>query len=324
MTTGQTFMALLDLGLTFAPFVGGEAGLADAGAGVDTAAGADAAAAADESSLTDVCACLCSFDPSTPVLMADGTTKPIGKITAGDEVEAADPATGKDAGSRAVQHTWINHDTDLLDVTVEDGHGHRNTLHTTANHPFYDDTTKTFVRADHLAPGHRLASTAGYRPIVLAVALVAGAADRDNLTVEQLHTYYVVAGDTPVLVHNASGDPIPLPDPGPGRMYLWRGVTANELTDISANRAWNSPQGIKYFSFTEQGASEYSRRAYAAYPQEGPYTMIRTSVKISDLPEAARMAYTADVVDGGVALNNDELKILGRPSIMTGMTVGCG
>ncbi|WP_203794883.1 hypothetical protein, partial [Actinoplanes derwentensis] len=72
------------------------------------------------------------------------------------------------------------------------------------------------------------------------------------------------------------------------------------------------------------GAAEYARRAYAAYPEEGAYTMIRTSVKVADLPEAARMTYTADVIDGGVALNNDELKILGRPSIMTSMSTGLG
>jgi len=50
--------------------------------------------------------------------------------------------------------------------------------------------------------------------------------------------------------------------------------------------------------------------------------MIRTTVKVADLPEGAHMAYTADVIDGGVALNNSELKILGRPSIMTGMSCG--
>lgn len=30
-----------------------------------------------------------------------------------------------------------------------------------------------------------------------------------NLTVDGLHTYYVLAGDTPVLVHNEGGVPVP-------------------------------------------------------------------------------------------------------------------
>jgi hypothetical protein len=32
-----------------------------------------------------------SFTPATPVLLANGKSKPIGKIKAGDKVEAADP-----------------------------------------------------------------------------------------------------------------------------------------------------------------------------------------------------------------------------------------
>ena len=140
----------------------------------------------------------CSFDPSTGVLMADGTIKPIGKISAGDMVESADPTTGKDAGGRSVRHLWVNHDTDLLDVTVDDGNG-RTTVHTTADHPFYDDTTKAFVRADHLVPGDRLASTAGHRATVAAITPTPGVADRYNLTVTELHTYYVVAGGVPIL-----------------------------------------------------------------------------------------------------------------------------
>lgn len=146
----------------------------------------------------------CSFDPATPVLMADGGTKPIGRIRVGDRVEAADPATGKEAGGRTVRHVWINHDTDLLDVTVKDGTGRPAVLHTTANHPFFDRTAGAFVRADHLAVGDRLGGVGASVPVVLGVRATPGAADRDNLTVEQLHTYYVVAGDTPVLVHNTT------------------------------------------------------------------------------------------------------------------------
>jgi len=52
--------------------------------------------------------------------------------------------------------------------------------------------------------------------------------------------------------------------------------------------------------------------------------MIRTKVELADLPEGARMTYTADVIDGGVALNDEELKILGRPSIMPSMSIDVG
>ncbi|WP_370128157.1 polymorphic toxin-type HINT domain-containing protein [Streptacidiphilus sp. EB103A] len=147
----------------------------------------------------------CSFAPTTPVLLAGGTQKAIGKIKAGDTVESADPGTGKDVGGRTVQHVWINHDNDLLDVTVNTGNGHPSVIHTTANHPFWDDTTRTWTRADHLKAGDKLASTTGHHPTVLNVKTTPGAANRWNLTVAQLHTYYVLAGNMPVLVHNTCG-----------------------------------------------------------------------------------------------------------------------
>ncbi|WP_037571481.1 polymorphic toxin-type HINT domain-containing protein [Phaeacidiphilus oryzae] len=147
----------------------------------------------------------CSFAPTTPVLMADGKKKPIGKIKPGDKVEAADPDTGKDTGGRAVEHVWINHDHDLLNLTLKTGQGHIATLKTTANHPFYDQTAHTWIAAGKLTPGHHLATTAGHAASVLAVTSTRGTADRDNLTVQQLHTYYVVAGGTPILVHNSNG-----------------------------------------------------------------------------------------------------------------------
>jgi RHS repeat-associated protein len=145
----------------------------------------------------------CSFAPTTPVLLANGKTKPIGKLKVGDKVESANPNTGKEEGARTVQHIWINHDTDLLDVTVSTGHGHAAVLHTTSNHPFWDDTTHTWVAAGKLHLGDRLASTGGQHPVVAALKVTPGAANRWNLTVQQLHTYYVLAGTTPILVHNS-------------------------------------------------------------------------------------------------------------------------
>ena len=88
----------------------------------------------------------CSFSPTTPVLLADGKTKPIAELVVGDKVESANPSTGKEEGGRTVQHIWINHDTDLLDVTVNIGHGRTAVLHTTSNHPFWDNTTPQMGR----------------------------------------------------------------------------------------------------------------------------------------------------------------------------------
>ncbi|MFC4885494.1 polymorphic toxin-type HINT domain-containing protein [Streptomyces beijiangensis] len=145
----------------------------------------------------------CSFSPETPVLMAMGKTKPIGKIEVGDEVEAADPATGKHQGTRTVQATWTNHDDDLIDLTINTGHGSTAIVHTTSKHPFWDDSAHKWIPAGRLTPGHALNTPGNGHASVVSTHVTPGSANRWNVTVEQLHTYYVLAGETPVLVHNA-------------------------------------------------------------------------------------------------------------------------
>ncbi|MEU6505504.1 polymorphic toxin-type HINT domain-containing protein [Streptomyces sp. NPDC046942] len=146
--------------------------------------------------------CKLSFSPSTRVLMAHGKTQAIAKIKPGDKVEAGDPKTGKHQGPRTVRHVWINHDQDLVDVTIQTGPHHIDVVHTTSKHPFWDDTLHSWIRAGHLKPGHNLETATDHHARILAVRTRPGAADMYNLTVQQLHTYYVEAGDTPILVHN--------------------------------------------------------------------------------------------------------------------------
>ncbi|MFF4724702.1 polymorphic toxin-type HINT domain-containing protein [Streptomyces mirabilis] len=148
----------------------------------------------------------CSFSPDTPVLMAKGKTKPIGQIKTGDKVEAADPKTGKHQGAHSVTATWVHRDHDLVDVTVRTPDGHTATLHTTSRHPFWDRTTHSWVPAGKLNGGDALNTEDNYRVQVVRLQKTPGTADRYNLTVARLHTYYVLAGSTPILVHNTCGE----------------------------------------------------------------------------------------------------------------------
>ncbi|MGW7611811.1 polymorphic toxin-type HINT domain-containing protein [Streptomyces sp. NPDC054766] len=145
---------------------------------------------------------LCSFTPTTKVLMKNGHTKAIGKIKPGEEVEAADPETGRHKGPRKVTARLVHRDDDLVNLKVRDAKGRTETIHATANHPFWDDTVHVWIQAGALVQGHALATADGDRVTVTGVTAVPGAADMYNLTVEELHTYYVLAGATPVLVHN--------------------------------------------------------------------------------------------------------------------------
>ncbi|QGN49764.1 hypothetical protein GKC29_24995 [Micromonospora sp. WMMC415] len=174
------------------------------------------------------CATQHSFDPDTRVLMADGTTRAISDVTIGDEVRATDPQTGHD-GARQVTLLHANRDLDLTDVTVSDqpadtavdsnpvneGNGDRSTrgptttvLKTTAHHPFWDATTGTWVDAAELVAGEStLVGHDGQIQYVTAVRNFTGSKVMRDLTVDDIHTYYVLAGDEPVLVHNNNCGP---------------------------------------------------------------------------------------------------------------------
>ncbi|MGW1961973.1 polymorphic toxin-type HINT domain-containing protein [Streptomyces sp. NPDC001935] len=146
---------------------------------------------------------ICSFSPDTRVLMKNGRTKAIGKIKPGDKVEAANPKTGKYRGLRTVTARLVHHDSDLVDLKIRRSDGKTFTLHTTSGHPFWDDTAHNWISAGSLTPGHGLNTWRDQHVRLVSITERPGAADMYNLTVGQLHTYYVLAGNASVLVHNS-------------------------------------------------------------------------------------------------------------------------
>ncbi len=147
-----------------------------------------------------------SFVPGTPVLMADGSSAPIEDLEVGDVVWAADPETGK-VGARPVTAT-ITGDGEkvLVDITVDaDGDGEADgSVTATDQHPFWVDNEREWFDAIELEKGDHLLAPDGARVTVLAVAAYGAVATVHNLTVDDIHTYYVDTGQTNVLAHNCS------------------------------------------------------------------------------------------------------------------------
>ncbi|WP_035302876.1 LamG domain-containing protein [Actinokineospora inagensis] len=146
-----------------------------------------------------------SFDGATRVLMAGGLTKPIKDIHVGDRVVAADPGTGEQ-GEHTVTALHVNNDLDLADVTVRGSDGAEAVVHTTAGHQFWDATTHTWQDAVDLATGDDLATADGSKTVVTGVTTHTGPRTSYDLTVDVVHTYYVLAGLVPVLGHNCGSD----------------------------------------------------------------------------------------------------------------------
>jgi RHS repeat-associated protein len=210
-----------------------------------------------------------SFTEDTPVLMADGSTKPISQVHDGDRVLSTDPTTGRTSPEKVTDTILGQGTKHLVELTVAAagvagvaaaasasasasagpvaaatgqrspgvvtgpaGDGQRTgTLVATDNHPFWVANAHEWRIAADLRLGDLLRTSAGTYVQVTAVKKWTATDQRvRNLTVDTLHTFYVLAGSTPILVHNA------------GACYQW--AKPNAPTHVlGPGQAWHPSQG---------------------------------------------------------------------------------
>ncbi|MFI8075131.1 ricin-type beta-trefoil lectin domain protein [Streptomyces sp. NPDC086033] len=166
-----------------------------------------------------------SFPAGTQVLMADGSHKAIDAITEGDRLLATDPKTGATLPA-PVTATFSHRAGELVELTVADG----GRLLTTPGHRIYVQGSGWTTVAD-LRAGDRLRTRDGASDVVTGLRTVAAPRTVWDLTVAELHTFYVLAGATPVLVHNCDGT---LPD------ALYDEIEARYGTDIADGVDYNA------------------------------------------------------------------------------------
>ncbi|WP_306371024.1 RHS repeat-associated core domain-containing protein [Nocardiopsis sp. CC223A] len=170
--------------------------------------------------------CQNSFVEGTLVLLSDGSTKPIEDIEVGENVFAADPETGEE-GARTVVATIIGEGfKTLVEITVDtstqvnadtldegalpDGPSRPgplilgDTIVSTDGHPFWVPLLGEWVDAVDLVPGMWFLSSEETLVQVVDTQTWSEVEKVYNLTVQGLHTYYVIAGETALLTHNAS------------------------------------------------------------------------------------------------------------------------
>jgi hypothetical protein len=141
--------------------------------------------------------CLNSFTGDTPVLMADGSTKPIKNVRLGARVMATDPITGERGPRRVLD--LIRHSGQHTMVAVRLGDG--STIDATDHHLFWVANRGAWVDAIDLRSGDQVETADGGLLVVESIGVRVEDLRAFNLTVNDLHTYY--AGDDEVLVHNA-------------------------------------------------------------------------------------------------------------------------
>ncbi|WP_103529662.1 polymorphic toxin-type HINT domain-containing protein [Streptomyces sp. SM12] len=132
--------------------------------------------------------------------MADGSTKPIEQVAVGDEVLAADPETGQIGPRTVTAEITGAGEKNLVAVTIGEA-----TITATDEHPFWSPESGEWTHATDLKPGQLLELPDRTHAPVTTLHRWTQPSTVHNLTIEGLHTYYVLAGETPVLVHNSNG-----------------------------------------------------------------------------------------------------------------------
>ncbi|MEO3777023.1 RHS repeat-associated core domain-containing protein [Micromonospora sp. B11E3] len=207
----------------------------------------------------DVDAGCMSFSGDTEVLMADGSTKPLDEIEVGDEVMASDPETGEQ-GPRRVTHVWAHWD-ELIDLEIGG-----TLLTTTEDHPFWNHTDREWQQAQELdrgdlvtGPDGHFFAVGGLRPASIQTALAF------NLTVGGIHTYYVMAGDAPVLVHNTDG---------PSPNLIQRGV--QQILDGTLQQRTNPDGSLDFYQGGNNRKTQWwaGAKIYAPDPNNNAYRIL--------------------------------------------------
>ncbi|MER6401755.1 polymorphic toxin-type HINT domain-containing protein [Kitasatospora sp. NPDC001603] len=272
----------------------------------------DAARAARIRRIANDCLKPNSFPAGTRVLMADGTTLPIERIRVGDQVRATDPETGETGGRRIDATIYTPDDREFTDLTIAASDGTAGTLTATDHHPFWVENDRKWVDAGELNGGDTLRTSDG------KTADVTEAKDRTaleaayNLTVQDLHTYYVLAGATPILVHNSNGC---------GTGTVWDGIKATQPNyagselprsfELAAgeNRVWVHPNATEHIDEYLSGMAQ--RGATKAQID------MATQAKLSSLQAAV-----AEAGKGGFPL--DKMVNIGGWELMFGAPRGIG
>jgi RHS repeat-associated protein len=143
-----------------------------------------------------------SFTGDTPVLMADGTYKAIEDIKVGDKVYAADPKTGERGAREVTALIRGSGSKELVDITVLSKDGEPGSFTATSGHPVWLPEQGIWVDAGDLEAGQRVLTDDGTKVTITKTRHRTENTTVYNLTVDDLHTYHVLAGQTPVLVHN--------------------------------------------------------------------------------------------------------------------------
>ncbi|MGW5283434.1 ricin-type beta-trefoil lectin domain protein [Streptomyces collinus] len=278
-----------------------------------------------------------SFPGATEVLMADGSHRPISQVGVGDLVRSMNPATGQ-LRTREVTDTFKHDTRRLVDITVAGG----GKLTSTAGHRFYVvDRGWTLVSDLHV--GDRLRTPDGSIRRVTALLDRPDLSPRTvyDLTVGDLHTFFVLAGATPVLVHNCK---VALGWQNKGALDEWAKLPENKFTTFSnvspqdfarlAEMAVADPSVTLHVNMTGlsdlggfmEAAKRGLRAGEAGHATDYEMSMIARAVANGQRPWDSVKFYSPSGPNGAMRLDPPtempDLSVLGKLDPVKGSVIG--
>ncbi|MGW4237325.1 polymorphic toxin-type HINT domain-containing protein [Streptomyces sp. NPDC004749] len=250
-----------------------------------------------------------SFLPDTEVLMADGTRKKIADVKIGDQVLATDPETGKTLPKTVTAEIIGQGLKNLVQVTVYiDGKNGSRTASVTATdgHPFWVPELGEWIDAADLLPGQSLRTSSGTHVQVTAVKRWSQPTTVHNLTVADIHTYYVLAEATPLLVHNAGECRVTgLPHGALGESATLNRLQNEGYANITREVRFKNSQGDVF------------RADFVAQDPSGSWVAVEVKTgKGASLTGNQELGY-AELGHGGAVLNTSRVPGLKKGSTVT-------
>ncbi|MDT8910046.1 polymorphic toxin-type HINT domain-containing protein [Amycolatopsis sp. PS_44_ISF1] len=142
-----------------------------------------------------------SFTGDTPVLLAGGGTKPIKNILVGDQVLAAGAHDGRPVPESVTRLITGEGRKNIVDVVVKAG-ASTTRIQATSNHPSWIQNLGGWVEAKDLRRGDRMRTPTGDAVVHSDIREHDEQIKVCNLTVAELHTYFVGSKVDAVLFHN--------------------------------------------------------------------------------------------------------------------------
>jgi len=221
-----------------------------------------------------------SFTGDTDVLMADGTHTDIDDLHIGDWVWATDPETGERGPRQVTEIITGTGAKTLIHLTIETGDRDDDTEQTivaTDGHPFWTPAANAWTPADELGVGTELATAAGDTATITTTRTEHTYTTVYNLTVNDIHTYYVGAIGDEILVHNCGTDVAGGFDDADS-LFDGARLRTNDALDASERFLGHGYQGVSNGRFLSGDGMRQVRMTDAdlAHPTQNPHMNFET------------------------------------------------